>query len=690
MKINRLIYFFSRKKVSYALQVYDTFRISTLFFLLFIQFQTSWAQGPPANYSQNQSGSRQQPTSDSIPMEPEEIDTANIQYFFPDNPGRLYAADDSLLNNYFQQYDPARKRRFDYFNLGRTASAAYPSVYEPTLHRGLDMGMHSFDLYQIKNEDIRFYHQTKAYSDVFYSGSQQENGLFKGRFARNFANGVNFTIDYQRNYNINFLNSQGPTFKRTLGDSTAQEYLYESFPRGRTSALGVGIWIHRDKYEGYFTYTANYITQINSGGIPNDTIFKRATITSAIPILITDARTRYEKNEIAYLQYYKLNKKDSTGSKRSYLASHRIAYKSALYNSFDPFSASTIEADTSFYDALYNDSRGLRFYLSEKQVENNFSLSTTKARVSKDTLKKVSGQNDWFEVGLTHSFHHVSQEAISHNFNNVILRGRWNFTPNDNIKVETYGHFNVLGYNVGDYRMSGELYFNLKNIGSITVKAINQLYEPSYIQSEGYLTQKPIWDNNFKKTLETHLSGAITIPRIGFESAISYTLLNNFVYFDKTFKPQQGSAPLSIVQLMLNENIKLGHFHLDNTITLQKPTEKFLRLPEIYSKNSFYVEGKVFKKAMLARTGIDLRYTTAWYAPAFMPLIGQFYVQEIEKVNAYPSVDVFLSFKVKSFRFFAKMENVIGNFSPNVYYQVYNYPVFERQWRLGISWRLLN
>jgi Putative porin len=619
-----------------------------------------------------------------------EIDTANIVSFYPDKPAVTYPENDSLLNNYFHQYDPTRHRALDYFDLGMPSTAAYSAVYQSSVHRGLDMGLHAFDVYQIKNSDIRFYQQTKSFTDVYYSSASQTNGSFDAKFSRNFANDVHLSIDYKRLWNTNLTTL--PQVKKGLFNGTGLTY---DAPRGRAVAFGIGLWVHREQYDGYFTFTSNISNEKDQGGILDDAILKNTeggTLTTVVPTpLLTNAVTRYEKYEYSYLHYLKL-RKDSTGTKRNFLASHQITFRSATYRASDPFSNSQpLPIDSFFYGTLLNDARGLRFALKEKMLENTFNLSTGSLRAI-DTAKAKKGttQNDWFEVGITHQFNNVNQELGGRNFNNILLRGRWNFTPSDNLKVETYAHFNLLGHNVGDYRLSGELFYNVKNIGSLTVKGVNQLYEPSMIQESLVLTQRSAWENTFKKTLETSISGTLSVPKVGFEGTFAYNLLNNYIYFDKTFMPQQASTPLSIVQLILTENAKFGNFHLDNTLAFQKPTEKFVRLPDLYTKNSFYVEGKIFKQAMLARVGFDLRYATAWFAPGFMPLTGQFYVQEKEKVAAHPSLDAFLSFKVQSFRFFVKMENLLGAYTGSRYYQIYNYPVPEGSFRFGVRWRLLN
>jgi Putative porin len=598
------------------------------------------------------------------------------------------------LDNNFQQYDPSRRLRLDYFNLGSVTSAAYPSVYQPVLRSGLDIGLHQFDIYQIKNNDIRFYHQTKAFTDVYYSGNEQTNAQIEAKYGRAFANGLHLSVDYKRVTNFGIADNAVPIIQRTVND-TAQEWLYQGVPRGRAVAFGVGFWLHKEKYDGYLTFTSNLVSQFDKGGITGDSVFKKNNRSLTLVPRLSGAFTRHEKYEIAYLHYLKLNKNDSAGTKRAYLASHNIKYKSNFYHTADPFGAKSGEtkpeaSDSIFYGSFITDPRGIRFLLKEKQIENTFNVSTTRARVSKDSAQTASGQNDWLEVGITHSFHAVDDEAQNRNFNNVILRGRFNFTPNENLKVETAGQFNAIGYNLGDYRLNGDLFFNLDKIGSLNVKAVSQLYKPTWMQSNLTLTQKPFWNNDFSKTLETHISGTLALPRLNLEATVAYTLLNNYIYFDKNAKAQQANTPLSILQLIVNQNFTLAKFHLDNTVAIQKPTETFLRLPTFYTKNSLYWEGKLFKKVMLTRMGVDVRYNSTWAAPSYMPLTGQFFTQESGDVKAYPALDIYLSFKVSSFRFFAKWENIVGSIGSDVYTQVYNYPVSDRTFRFGIRWQMLN
>jgi hypothetical protein len=204
------------------------------------------------------------------------------------------------------------------------------------------------------------------------------------------------------------------------------------------------------------------------------------------------------------------------------------------------------------------------------------------------------------------------------------------------------------------------------------------------------LVQKPVWSNDFKKTLETNLSGTIAIPRIGFQATAAYSLLNNYIYFDSSALAKQVTGPLSILQLIVSQNFKLGNFHSDNTLAFQKPTETIIRLPAFYTKNSLYWEGKLFKKVMLTRIGFDLRFVSKWYAPSYLPITGQFLRQDVATVGEYPALDAFLSFKVQRLRLFFKMENVLGGTTSAPFYQTFNSPTPEAQFRFGMRWQLLN
>ncbi len=376
---------------------------------------------------------------------------------------------------------------------------------------------------------------------------------------------------------------------------------------------------------------------------------------------------------------------------RSYTLSHRIAYKRGIYK----FSDIAPSADSLYWKNLWLDQRGLRHYLVTRKIENKIAISTFKPRES--GRSKAQDQSDYFEIGIRHSFNWVDEEAADSTINNLFLSGKWNFAPSERLKIKTYAHLGLWD-NAGDYRISGDLFFDLKKIGQLKLSGVNQLYSPSILQQRFYISQRAAWNNDFRPTLETSLSATYALPKIGFQATGKYNLINNLIYYDTLVTPQQEGAPASIFQLILEQNFTLRKFHLDNVIVLQQTTNDVLSLPSFFSKHSFYYQGKWFKQALQIRLGADLRMNNNYFANNYNPLVGQFYLQDANRLEFFPAIDTNVSIKVRQFRFFVKMENMtrlFGNLLGSVpknyqYYQVDTYPIQNSRLRFGLAWKFVN
>jgi hypothetical protein len=93
---------------------------------------------------------------------------------------------------------------------------------------------------------------------------------------------------------------------------------------------------------------------------------------------------------------------------------------------------------------------------------------------------------------------------------------------------------------------------------------------------------------------------------------------------------------------------------------------------------------------MHTQIGIDTRYNTAFYADAYEPSTGRFYLQNKEQLGNYPFVDFHINLKLKRTRFFFKMMNVGSGLLGNNYFVAPEYPYYRRTFRIGISWSFYN
>lgn len=566
--------------------------------------------------------------------------------------------------------------------------------------------------------DIRYYKITQAYTQAgFTQGTTQNDAQFNVRFSRNFADGLNFSIEHRRINNLGAYDTQ----------------------KAATSNVATGMWYHSPKgnYDGYFSFVSNSIEQQDNGGISED-LSSEFIPAYQVDVHLANANTRHANRELAYTQYFYLNKMggkkvasgpsrpgfpadslktqkpklsqvdslpnppsairnpQSLALNRQFTLFHQFAWRKESYKFADT------SPDSAFYGDFLVDNRGIRHYLEVRALENTFKLQTFKLKPAAPKLaagpkgkedRALPQESDLLEIGLLHRMNFVKQEPVDTGvIQNLFLTARLNFSPGDRLRLNTYAHLGI-GANAGDYRLSGELFLNLKNIGTLQLEAVNQLYSPSLIPQRFYVTQEEIWKNDFGRTLETSLSGTYSLPQFRFSVGAKSHLLNNLIYFDETGKPQQ-SGTFSILQLTARKDFHFGPLHSENSAYLQQTTSDVLPLPQFYSKHSLYLEGKIFKKVMLTKIGVDARLTSGYTPPSYNPLIGQFQLQSTQTTPFTPLLDAFLSFRVKTFRFFFKVENLLSAPLQTYYYQTADYPMpfgyTNGGMRMGINWRLVD
>ena len=591
------------------------------------------------------------------------VDTVPVLFFRLNEVGKMYGYADTSLGR-AQQYDLARRQSVEWLHLGNPATAARPLLFQTVDRKGFDNGLHGFDLYRLTADSVRFYSLNTPFSEVSYIANRQTDGMVTARFARNFGN-TQLTLDYHRISNLN-------TEQRSANSVAIQN------PRARAVAFALGLWYKstNQRYNGYFSYTSNFNSQLETGGIQSDTVFTQkadATLSSASNFL-TGAETRYENLEFQYLQTLQLNRTKDTikelSNKRAYLLSHRINFNRNKYRFGDKIEGADTILAKKYYPTFYQtDMRGLRMAYVTNVLENEVNISTQKTT------------NSLLELGILQQTQQASMEGLGSNvWSNLLLKGRFNQSFSKFVQLNTYAHFVTLGENLGDYRLKGDLTIDFPRLGSLTASLQSQLYEPTNLQQQLAVSGVQVWNNQgFQKTLDNQLSATLSIPRLRHSSTFRVINLNNFIIFNDSTKPEQITTPLSVVQLRVQQNFKFRALHLDNTLVFQKSSnETAIKIPTLYSLHSLYYEG------------LDFRQNTAYEANGYMPLSGQFFAQNSRVIAPYPALDIFVAAKIQTFRIFLKMENVgrTSGISDAVGFPTLGYPNAEQQFRFGIRWVL--
>ena len=118
--------------------------------------------------------------------------------------------------------------------------------------------------------------------------------------------------------------------------------------------------------------------------------------------------------------------------------------------------------------------------------------------------------------------------------------------------------------------------------------------------------------------------------------------------------------------------------------------DPILNVPEFVTRNTLYFTDYLFKKAMYLQTGVTLNYFTEFYANSYNPLLGEFSVQNSEKIGNYPRLDFFINARVRQTRIYLKAEHFNSSYTGYNYYTAPNYPYRDFMVRFGVVWNFFS
>ena len=168
-------------------------------------------------------------------------------------------------------------------------------------------------------------------------------------------------------------------------------------------------------------------------------------------------------------------------------------------------------------------------------------------------------------------------------------------------------------------------------------------------------------------------------------------IVNN-IWIEDSFTVVQNGGNAWLFQSRLNATLHWSWFHYDMQHLFQYSTDQNqVRVPIFATKNSIYADVKIFKGALRAQFGIDLRYHTAFYADAYNPYTSTFYRQNDFKVGNYIWGDIFINLQVKRASIFFKAGhlNALWEGHPN-YYLLPHYPGNNFGFYYGMIWKFFD
>ncbi|HTA84568.1 MAG TPA: putative porin [Bacteroidia bacterium] len=579
-----------------------------------------------------------------------------------------------------------------HYSLGNPGLPLVPVIFNCTPSPlGFYYGPDYLSSYFKNDSTLRYYNTRAPYLNFFYVTDPTIHQFLDLTLTQNFGKKLNVAIG----------------FKRVRSDGI---YLNQS---SNLNQLNVTLNYRSKRYMLLFDAIYNASKFDQNGGIYNDSNFINPNYSSerlATPVNLASARSTERQTSFRLQQFYfyGYNSPDSGKEDPLMYVSHtaRISGNSRIYNDY------TIADDSSgFYPRFYNNVDTTYDSLRYDQFINDFSIGSAKGW--NKILKWDAGIEDqWVHFteyggisGRTKNETDTLLYKLLHDsvFSNVIVHARaYNTFANGHILFDAEGSDIFAGTQHGDIQGSAHLGWKPDSLRLIKLSEQYSYQTPGLIY-ELYSGNNFEWQNNFNKitTITSSLVYEDAQWHVNLGGEVSQ--VQNMVYFAPATLnsiPLQTQDLINIYKAYITKNFTIGKWHLNtkeifqyvkDASTIAKDYEP-IYLPKLVAENSVFYENYLFKHHMLLRVGVDVFYNSSYYVYAYQPVISQYYVQNNVKMGNYFYFDPFITFRIRTFRMFLKMENVTSPFlqTSSFYGYALHYPMPDQVLRFGINWDFWN
>lgn len=586
-----------------------------------------------------------------------------------------------------------------------------------------------YRLYNYSPETLPQYNTKTPYTELAYWGTlfankEKEESNVKVLTTQNITPGLNIQLEYRR-FGSNGMLRREDTDNRTFVAAT--NYM------GKRYLMHAG-----------FIY--NKVEKSENGGV-KETFWLRDTTVDAreIDVYLKDAGNKLKKNTVFLDQSYRIPFSFIDRIRDKKEAKKRNAVRDSIMASGDSLAIAALLAEE---ESTENEitAKGNEFQSKDittafighsseysvfrKTYTDNISTSDTDGRnffndrfylnptQSTDSLRVMRLENRVFlrlqpwksdgivsklDVGLGdklanyYSFRPEDYLSGSSNVlqNSMYLYAGANGQFRKYLTWRAKGHYTFLGHEINDFGIDADLSFSAypfrrdrKSPLTLDVHFETELKEPDYYQQH-LCTNHYRWDNDFSKISTTKLEAALSIPRWDLKASFGYALLGNNIYYDTQGIVRQNDVPMSVMTASLRKDIRIWKFHLENQALFQLSSNSdVMPLPMLALNLRYYFQFNVVKNVMKMQIGANGTFTTAWYAPAYNPVLGVFHNQDREKFGNCPYIDVFVNVQWKRASIFLKVINLNMGW-PNKsadYFSAAGYIGPQRGFKFGISW----
>ena len=354
-------------------------------------------------------------------------------------------------------------------------------------------------------------------------------------------------------------------------------------------------------------------------------------------------------------------------------------------------------------DSIYDKTRHYR-------LKNTFALSL------------LEGFNKWAKAGLkafiTSELRHFTLPSATgtdtYNEHNLSFGAQLSKKQGKTFHYDAIAETWLTGEDAGQLKIDGTADLNFKLFGdTLTLTANGFFYRlnPTFY-CRHYHSRHAWWDNtNMSKILHSRIQGILNYQKTRTILRVAVDEIKNYTYFvsshtitsgkrvNHAITVNQNSGAIHLLTASLSQDFTFGPLNWESVITYQNSSNKtVLPVPTLNLYSNVYLR---FKIAHVLRCdfGADVRYFTKYYAPDYVPSLGQYAVQTNTnttgsdsrvEIGNYPVVNVYANFHLKHTRFFIMMSHLNAGTGKKNYFYTPHYPLNQSILRFGLSWNFFN
>lgn len=247
--------------------------------------------------------------------------------------------------------------------------------------------------------------------------------------------------------------------------------------------------------------------------------------------------------------------------------------------------------------------------------------------------------------------------------------------------------FGLSGSVAGDIEINGDISTRFRMLGdTVAIRAYGFFHNkaPSYLLQH-YISNHFIWNNDFGKTRSFRVGGELTIPWTRTVISAGVENVQNYVYFNSSSRPEQYGGSVQIFSARLDQKLKFGIWHWDNTITYQASSKNnIIPLPALSIYSNMYLKFIAFKVLKL-QIGLDCDYYTRYKGLELQPATMTFHVQDKTEIGNYAFCNAYITARLYKVRFYVLWNHVNQGLFSKDYFSMPHYPVNPRRLMFGLS-----